>query len=197
MAVSLEDKLDRLPGKRRAKVDARAAELIAEEMTLRDLRRALDRTQVHLARELGVKQETVSRLEKRSDMLLSTLRGYIEAMGGELDLLAKFPDRPPVRLKMLAAVPAQKELSAGKPPARASPTANACQEIRRRGLLTTGVSGRAVPTAVSRRRIRPPRLRGSTGSGPGLEDRPLRPGHPLVEAGRREKNGLARIPIVM
>jgi transcriptional regulator with XRE-family HTH domain len=120
MAVSLEDKLARLPGERRAKVDARAAELIAEEMTLRDLRRALDRTQVRIARELGIKQETVSRLEKRSDMLLSTLRGYVEAMGGELDLLARFPDRPPVRLKTLAAVPAQNELSAGKPPPRAA-----------------------------------------------------------------------------
>jgi hypothetical protein len=116
MAASLEDKLARLPAERRAKVDARAALLIAEEMTLRDLRRALDRTQVHLARELGVKQETVSRLEKRSDMLLSTLRGYVEAMGGELDLIAKFPDRPPVRLKTLAAVPAQDAPPAGKPP---------------------------------------------------------------------------------
>jgi DNA-binding XRE family transcriptional regulator len=109
MAVSLEDKLARLPGERRAKIDARAAELIAEEMTLRDLRRALDRTQVHLARELGVKQETVSRLEKRSDMLLSTLRSYVAAMGGELDMVAKFPDRPPVRLKTLAPMLAEKE----------------------------------------------------------------------------------------
>jgi transcriptional regulator with XRE-family HTH domain len=116
MAVSLEDKLARLPGERRAKVDARAALLIAEEMTLRDLRRALDRTQVRLARELGVKQETVSRLEKRSDMLLSTLRGYVEAMGGELDLLAKLPDRPPVRLKTLATVLGHDAADAGKPP---------------------------------------------------------------------------------
>ena len=115
MAASLEDELARLPGERRAKVDARAALLIAEEMTLRDLRHALDRTQVRLARELGVKQETVSRLEKRSDMLLSTLRGYVEAMGGELDLLAKFPDRPPVRLKTLASVLPHREPAAGKP----------------------------------------------------------------------------------
>jgi transcriptional regulator with XRE-family HTH domain len=120
MAVSLEDKLARLPGARRAKVDARAAELIAEEMTLRDLRRALDRTQVRLARELGVKQETISRLEQRSDMLLSTLRGYVEAMGGELDLLAKFPDRPPVRLKTLATVLVRNEAHARNVPAAPS-----------------------------------------------------------------------------
>jgi DNA-binding XRE family transcriptional regulator len=118
--VSLEDKLARLPGERRAKVGGSAAELIAEEMTLRDLRRALDRTQVWLARELGVKQETVSRLEKRSDMLLSTLRGYVEAMGGELELIATFPDRLPVRLKTLATVRAHKVPSAGNPPPSAA-----------------------------------------------------------------------------
>jgi DNA-binding XRE family transcriptional regulator len=94
MEASLGDKLARLPGDRRAKVDARAALLIAEEVTLHDLRRALGRTQVDLAREFGVKQETVSQLEKRSDMLLSTLRRCVEAMGGELELIAKFPARP-------------------------------------------------------------------------------------------------------
>jgi transcriptional regulator with XRE-family HTH domain len=114
MPVSLEDKLARLPADRHAKVDARAAELIAEEMTLRDLRRALDRTQVDLGKQLGVKQETVSRLEKRSDMLLSTLRGYVEAMGGELDLIVKFPERPAVRLKALRT--AQDEAAGETPP---------------------------------------------------------------------------------
>lgn len=109
MPSSLADKLAQLPADRRARVEARAAELIAEEMTLRDLRHALDRTQVHLAREMGVKQETVSRLERRSDMLLSTLRQYVAAMGGELDLVARFPDRPPVRVKTLAAVGAHRE----------------------------------------------------------------------------------------
>jgi DNA-binding XRE family transcriptional regulator len=124
MAVSPEDKLARLPGERRATVDARAALLIAEEMTLRDLRRALDRTQVDLARALGVKQETVSRLEQRSDMLLSTLRRCVAAMGGALELMAKFPARPPVRLKTLAAMTARDVPPAVKslPPATRSRT---------------------------------------------------------------------------
>lgn len=120
MVVSLEDKRAQLPEARRAKVDGRAAELIAEEMTLRDLRRALDRTQVALASELGVTQETVSRLEKRSDMLLSTLRSYVEAMGGELDLVAKFPDRPVVRLKALASVEHRNQPDHDRPRAPAS-----------------------------------------------------------------------------
>ena len=139
MAVSLEDKLARLPAERRAKVDARAAELIAEEMTLRDLRRALDRTQVQLARELGVKQETVSRLEKRSDMLLSTLRGYVEAMGGELELLATFPDRPPVRLRRSPRTCARPAICRDNPRPR-PPDPNACQETRRRSRLTAGTA---------------------------------------------------------
>lgn len=65
MPVSLEDQPARLPGDRRAKLDARAAELIAQEMILRDLRRA-SIARRSMARALGVKQETVSRLEKRS-----------------------------------------------------------------------------------------------------------------------------------
>jgi DNA-binding XRE family transcriptional regulator len=131
MAVSLEGKLAQLPKERRAKVDARAAELIAEEMTLRDLRRALERTQVALAKQLGVKQETVSRLEKRSDMLLSTLRSYVEAMGGELDLLAKFPNRPAVRLKAFSVEP-RNEPGCSRP--RAS---DSQRKVRRRATRAT------------------------------------------------------------
>jgi len=89
---------------RRRKVGARAAELIAEEMSLRDLRKALSRTQVDLAKTLKVGQDTVSRYEQRSDMLLSTLQSYIHAMGGELDLVVTFPNRKPVKLKSLGGV---------------------------------------------------------------------------------------------
>ena len=58
------------------------AALTAEEMTLRELRKARQLTQVSVARQLGISQDGVSRLEQRSDLLLSTLRRTVEAMGG-------------------------------------------------------------------------------------------------------------------
>ena len=87
---------------RRKKVAARAAQLIAEEMTLRELRRARKLTQVRMAKALGINQDSVSRLEKRSDLLLSTLRKTVKAMGGNLSLVAEFPDRAPVVLSGIA-----------------------------------------------------------------------------------------------
>lgn len=102
MTISLERKLAELSPARRKKVEARARDLIAEEMTLRDLRKARDLTQVRMAEALGIGQDSVSRLEKRSDLLLSTLRSYVAAMGGSLDLVARFPDRPPVIVSGLA-----------------------------------------------------------------------------------------------
>lgn len=96
--TTLREKIAGLPAHRREKVIRRGNELIAEELSLQDLRRAMNQTQVSLARKLKVGQDTVSRVEKRTDLLLSTLRSYVEAMGGELDLLARFPNRPPVRL---------------------------------------------------------------------------------------------------
>ena len=54
------------------------------------------------ASRLGVTQDSVSRLEKRSDLLLSTLRKTVEALGGNLSLVAEFPDRAPVVLSGIA-----------------------------------------------------------------------------------------------
>lgn len=104
MATTLKDKMKAVDPQRRKKIEARAEKLIAEEMSLRDLRRAHHLTQVRMAETLGIGQEGVSRLEKRSDLLLSTLRGYVEAMGGRLCLTAEFPHRPPVLLTGLAAM---------------------------------------------------------------------------------------------
>jgi DNA-binding XRE family transcriptional regulator len=98
MTENVNDKIKKLSLARRKKVEARAAELIAEEMTLRELRRARKLTQVRMAKALGITQDSVSRLEKRSDLLLSTLRKTVRAMGGNLSLIAEFPDRAPVVL---------------------------------------------------------------------------------------------------
>lgn len=102
MATTLKTMMDRLPTERRQRVKARAEELIAEELTLRDLRKARDLTQERMAELLHIGQDSVSRLEQRSDLLLSTLRSYVTAMGGTLELIARFPDRPAVVVSGLA-----------------------------------------------------------------------------------------------
>jgi Helix-turn-helix domain len=78
--------------------DLRARELLEEYDTLQKLRKALALTQEHIGRKMGKKQVSVAQLEKRSDFLLSTLRDYVEALGGELELVVKFKDHAPVRL---------------------------------------------------------------------------------------------------
>jgi len=71
---TLDEKMKSIGAGRRKKIERRAAVIIAEEMTLQELRRARKITQVRVAKALGIRQEGVSRLEKRSDLLLSTLR---------------------------------------------------------------------------------------------------------------------------
>jgi transcriptional regulator with XRE-family HTH domain len=114
MPTNVNDIIKKLPAARRKKIEARAAELIAEEMTLRELRKARKRTQVQVAKSLGVTQDSVSRMEQRSDLLLSTLRKTIEAMGGQLSLVAEFPDHTPVVLAGIAEGESRKTASRRK-----------------------------------------------------------------------------------
>jgi DNA-binding XRE family transcriptional regulator len=102
--TNLERVRKELSPARRKRVKARAAHLIAEEMTLQELRRARKITQVRMARKLGIGQDGVSKLEKRADLMISTLRKTVEAMGGNLSLVAEFPDREPVVLSGIAEV---------------------------------------------------------------------------------------------
>lgn len=102
MAKNMNEVIRRLSPARRKRVEKRAAQLIAEEMTRQELRRALERTQMEVARKLGITQDGVSRLEQRTDVLLSTLRSYIAALGGRLSLIAEFPDHEPVVLSGIA-----------------------------------------------------------------------------------------------
>jgi DNA-binding transcriptional regulator YiaG len=76
---------------RRARNEAATKAMLAE-MPLHELRRARELSQQTLAELLGESQPSVSKLEQRTDMYVSTLRRYIEAMGGRLDIVAHFPD---------------------------------------------------------------------------------------------------------
>ena len=116
MALDVEDVIAGLDPAERRKVEEMAAELIAEEMTLRELRKARALTQASVARELGISQDAISRLEQRSDLLLSTLRRTVEAMGGSLSLIARFPDRPPVELAGIAEAATPSAESRRSPP---------------------------------------------------------------------------------
>ncbi|MET0481507.1 MAG: XRE family transcriptional regulator [Aestuariivirgaceae bacterium] len=83
----------------RAAAERRGKELVAEYATLQQLRKARQLTQAQLAQTLGKDQVAISQIEKRADMLLSTLRRYVEAMGGQLDLVIQFKDQKPVHLR--------------------------------------------------------------------------------------------------
>jgi transcriptional regulator len=90
-----------LAPERQARIDARAAELIAEELALRDIRKARQLTQEQIAARLGGKQVYISRLEKRADVKVSTLREYVRALGGDLQLIVTFPEGKRVGVKGL------------------------------------------------------------------------------------------------
>ena len=97
MPKTLDQILNEMREDERADVFRRADE-IREELNLREVRRLRKLTQARLSRKLKIGQEGVSRIEKRSDLYLSTLRNYVEGVGGKLSLVVEFPDRPPIRL---------------------------------------------------------------------------------------------------
>ncbi len=98
MAKKLDDATAAHPASGKQKANTKAMQVV----TLKDLRKAAKQTQEDLAAALGVGQDTISRLEKRSDMLLSTLEHYVESIGGKLELVATFPGRPPMLIDRLA-----------------------------------------------------------------------------------------------
>jgi DNA-binding XRE family transcriptional regulator len=108
MARTLNEVIKGLPLDQQTEIEAQAARLIEDEMTLRDLRKAHELTQTRMAEALNITQDGVSRIEKRSDFLLSTLRSYVEAMGGKLRLVVEFPDRKPVMITGLQSLETRK-----------------------------------------------------------------------------------------
>jgi transcriptional regulator with XRE-family HTH domain len=100
--ITHDEFLESLPPERQDKIKALAEKLIAEEKTLRQIRKAREFSQVTLAELLGMNQGDLSRFERRTDAYLSTIRRYIEAMGGSLELIATFPDTGPVKIANLS-----------------------------------------------------------------------------------------------
>ena len=123
MARALQDKLATLDPARRAGIEAEAARLHTEYLTLQELRKAKALTQVQLAETLGIQQATVAKYERQSDLLLSTLTSYVRAMGGTLKLMVEFPGKAPVALEGLGDTeePSRRRRGRNAPPAAARP----------------------------------------------------------------------------
>lgn len=100
-AITLDELMLKLPLERRERLEREAQEEIALEMTLREIRKNRDLSQESLADLLGWRQGEISRLERKHDFYLSTIRRYIEALGGELELIAVFPDCEPIKIEQL------------------------------------------------------------------------------------------------
>ena len=98
MAKNLKELLASLPKKEQKAIDQKAKVLIAEEMSLQKLRKARARSQQKVGKILHVNQAAVSKLERRADMYVSTLKSYVQAMGGQLEIIATFPDRTAIKI---------------------------------------------------------------------------------------------------
>jgi DNA-binding XRE family transcriptional regulator len=93
MGRTREEIMAALPKARRARIDARAAELVGEVEGLKALREIAGRSQAQMAQVLGVKQPSVLKMERQADLYLSTLRRFVEAAGGTLELRVELPGK--------------------------------------------------------------------------------------------------------
>ena len=125
MGRTLSDVIASLPAERRATIQSRYDELRGEVEGLRELRSIAGKAQADVAKALGIRQPSVSKIEQQSDIYLSTLRGYIEALGGHLDLVVRLPDRPAIHLQTLGDLTAGRKRSTGRVLHRATGTAAA------------------------------------------------------------------------
>jgi transcriptional regulator with XRE-family HTH domain len=115
MPTDMAEFVKKLSPERQQRIKELAAKYIAEEMTLRQLRKARKLTQARVAKALGVAQSSVARIEQNTDLLLSTLQKTVRAMGGNLSLVAEFPDGVAVALSCLADAPVEKKVRKAKP----------------------------------------------------------------------------------
>jgi hypothetical protein len=112
MGRSLQQVIADLPADRQTRIDARYRKMKDEVEGLRELRQIAGKAQAEIAAALNIKQPSVSKIESQADMYLSTLRSYVEAIGGELTLVVRLPKRRPLRIQHLGDV----LKTASKPP---------------------------------------------------------------------------------
>lgn len=101
MGRSLVEIIAELPPERQAAVEARHEALRQEVEGLRELRQIAGKAQADIAAALNIKQPSVSKIENQADMYLSTLRSYVEAVGGQLELIVKLPKYPALHIHHL------------------------------------------------------------------------------------------------
>ena len=102
--IPLKDMLARLPAERRRRIEKRAVEIKAEVEGLQALRSLAERSQEQIAQSLGIKQPSVHKMEKQADLYISTLRRFVEAAGGKLELLVELPGKGSFRLTGLGQI---------------------------------------------------------------------------------------------
>jgi len=98
MAKPISELINKLPPEVNAQATVKAAQMLTE-MSLSELRKEQGVTQVELADSLGIKQPNVAQMEQREDVYLSTLRSYLEALGGSLEVVARFPDGKTINIR--------------------------------------------------------------------------------------------------
>jgi transcriptional regulator with XRE-family HTH domain len=101
MGRTVSEIIASLPKERQQRIEEQFQQLRQEVESLRELRQATGKAQADIAAALKIKQPSVSKIERQADMYISTLRSYVEAIGGELELTVRLPSRPPLRLRHL------------------------------------------------------------------------------------------------
>lgn len=101
MGRTISEIISSLPKEDQRRIEEHYQQLKNEVETLRELRQIAGKAQANIAVALNIKQPSVSKIERQADMYISTLRSYVEAIGGELELTVRLPSRPPLRLRQL------------------------------------------------------------------------------------------------
>ncbi|MCW5821211.1 MAG: XRE family transcriptional regulator [Cyanobacteria bacterium TGS_CYA1] len=99
--TTFDEHMSKLPPARRAKIEKEAKDLIAHELSLQEMRKSLAISQTEMAERLELNQGDISKFERREDVYVSSVRRYIEAMGGTLELIAKFPEKRRYKIKSI------------------------------------------------------------------------------------------------